>query len=87
MGKLAASPPKNNGAKQQGAPCGGRPSPSVQQQAHPAVLRFSMSKLDGSGSRLTTVASGHSDLNSSVEKPALAPAGGNSGAEAGHHCA
>lgn len=40
-----------------------------------AVLRLSMAKLDGSGSSITTVASGHSSLNRMVEKPALAPAG------------
>lgn len=38
-----------------------------------AVLRVRMAKLDGSGSSITTVASGHSSLNRMVEKPAFAP--------------
>ena len=47
--------------------------PEKMRQAYPAVLRWSMSKLDGSGSRLTTVASGHNSLNRSVDMPQLAP--------------
>lgn len=42
--------------------------------AHPWVLNFNCSKLLESGSRQTTVASGHSILNRTVEKPTLAPA-------------
>ena len=45
-----------------------------QRTTHCLVLALSMAKFDGSGSRLTTVALGHSSLNSMLEKPALAPA-------------
>lgn len=64
-------------------------APSSCSTTHRAVLRLSASKLEGSGSRLTTVASGKSSLKSAVEKPALAPVGaeeGGSGMRAGRPC-
>lgn len=38
----------------------------MQPQAHPTLLRRSAAKLPGSGSKLTTTASGHSSLNRAV---------------------